>query len=201
MIPPRIGQQCAGGTFTGLNRISDYIYSIIVAPKSTEVELTYKTSRVKTPNTQSTFDGWANTTAMNDVDHPAAHYTKNLVVDGIVDWYLPSKNELELCYRNLKPTCYIDYESLANGTNLSSVPVGIPYTETVPKQTIVTQYRYKSSEAFNSWYWTSTESSSSTTASLVQGFSNGAQGWNGKTNTCKVRGVRRELIAQKQEKH
>ena len=200
MIPTRIGQVIHGGTFAGFNRIRNSVYGIIVAPKSTEVDLQNKLSRRSTPGTQSTVDGLANTTAMDDSTHPAARYCKNLVVDGIVDWYLPSKNELELCYRNLKPTCYIDYKSLANGTNLSSVPVGIPYTETVPKQTIVTQYRFKSSEAFNSWYWTSTESSSGTTNSL-QNFSDGNQFWVTKTYTSKVRGVRRELIAQKQEKH
>ena len=198
MIPTRIGQQCTGGTFTGFNRIGDHIYSIIVSPKTTEVELACKTSDTGTLNTQSTFDGQANTNAMNDLDHPAVRYTKNLVVAGIANWYLPSKNELELCYRYLKPTTT---ENHKYGTNFSSVPAGTSVTPTAPEQTIVTQFLFNSRETFNSWYWTSTEYSSLTTLSLVQFFSDGCQGWGNKTSTSKVRGVRRELIAQKQEKN
>ena len=211
MIPTRIGQVLRGGTFTGFNRVRNSVYSIIVAPKSTEAVLAQKPLASASTCTQSSIDGFSNTAAMNDVTHPAAYYCKNLNVDGIAEWHLPSKNELELCYRYLKPTRHTNYEypknylsgnlSPANGTNLSSVPVGIPYTKTSPAQTIVTQFLFKSRETFNSWYWTSTESSSLTTLSLIQVFSSGNQVWGNKTFTYKVRGVRGVLIAQKQEKH
>ena len=85
MIPARIGQQCAGGTFTGFNRIRNSVYGIITYPKSSGVKLKQKTSESETPNTQSTIDGLANTDLMNNAEHPVAHYCKNLIVDGFND--------------------------------------------------------------------------------------------------------------------
>ena len=207
MIPTRIGQELGGGTFTGFNRIRNSVYSIIVAPKSTEVYLAWKTSETATPNTQSTADGLTNTTAMNDVTHPAAHYCKSLTVNGFADWYLPSKNELELCYRYLKPSKWANhvYESgrlngnlkLGNGTNTSAIPVGMPYTTNSPLQTIVVDFIRSSIHAFDAdWFWTSTEYSASTAGSLIQNFSKVFQYWLNKTATYKVRSVRRVLVAQ-----
>ena len=210
MIPTRIGQVLRGGTFTGFNRVRDTVYSIIVAPKSTEMSLTQKTTMTATPCAHSTIDGVANTNAMNDVTHPAAFYCKSLTVNEFADWYLPSKNELELCYRNLKPSNQLNYvyESgqlngnlkLANGTNTNAIPVGMPYTTNSPMQTIVVDFIRSSICAFDDdWFWTSTECSSNTTSSLIQLFSSGGQYWYYKTTTAKVRGVRRELAAQIQE--
>jgi hypothetical protein len=36
--------------------------------------------------------------------YPSAHFCNNLTVGGFTDWYMPAKNELEVCYYNLKPT-------------------------------------------------------------------------------------------------
>ena len=205
MIPTRIGQECHGGTFTGLNRIGNTVYGVIVAPKSTEVELKQKTSNTPTPNTQSTVDGFSNTNAMNDRVHPAAYYCKNLSINRCNDWYLPSKNELELCYRHLKPTNHLNWGfsenhfkgNLANagGTNLSAIPIGTMYTPTSIAQTIVTQYIDNSTEAFfSSFYWSSTEWTYSTLTSIRQVFTNGNQHWNGKNRATNVRAVRRVQI-------
>ena len=206
MIPTRIGQECHGGTFTGFNRIGNTVYGVIVAHKSTEVELKQKNSNTPTPNTQSTVDGFSNTNAMNDRVHPAAYYCKNLSINGCNDWYLPSKNELELCYRHLKPTAQpnITYRkntctgnlSTANGENLFSIPKGMPYTKTSPAQTIVTQWISTDCRSVDDWCWTSTESSTYTYTSLSQDFSNGYQRWNNKTNVSRLRGIRRVLILQ-----
>ena len=210
MIPTRIGQVLSGGTFTGFNRICNQVYAIVVAPKCTETVLKLKTSCSTTFGTQSTVDGLANTLAMNDNEHPAALYCKNLTVNGFSNWYLPSRNESELCYRYLKPTD--EHNSIiqrneyggnlpeSSGTNLSSVPLGHVYTKTSPAQTIVIQYMCNNREEFNDWNWTSTEYSADTTDSLVQFFSDGDQDWYGKFYTLKVRAVRRELIACLQEK-
>ena len=127
--------------------------------------------------------------------------------------YLPSRDELELCYRNLKPTnCSNDTYftgtlsgnlRLATGTNLNSIPAGAAYTETNPAQTIVTAFRAGSVEAFdaNSYYWTSTEFSEYTSFSLIQNFFNGNQYWYYKTNAGRVKGVRRVPILLNDENH
>lgn len=211
MIPTRIGQKLQGGTFTGFNRIRNSVYGIIVAPKITDDELELKLFDTTTSNTSSVIDGVTNTNAMNNTKHPAARYFKNLVVNGFKDWYIPSKNELELCYRYLKPNSSYNQDyvkntyggnlSLPNGTNLSSIPQGEPYTKTSPTQTIVTRYRYSYGEKFIGRYWTSTESSTNPEGSLIQGFLNGYQCWFNKTDVNKVKGVRRVLVAQKQEQY
>ena len=205
MIPTRIGQKFEGGYFAGFIRVKDCAYAILVAPKSTECSIQFKTRCSGTPNTQLVNDGWLNTNAMNNNKHPAAQYCRNLTVDRHTDLYLPSRNELELCYRVFKPTDQVNVTytagtvpgnlGLADGTNRNSIPTGAAYTATNPTQTIVTAFRAGSVEAFAAdWYQTSTESSSYTNSSLVQYFSNGNQYWSYKTNVHRVKGVRRVLI-------
>ena len=212
MILTRIGQKFEGGYFAGVIRVRDCAYLILVAPKSTECSIHFKTHLECTLVTHLVNNGWLNTKLLNDSEHPAAHYCSNLNVGGHTDWYLPSLNELELCYRNLKPldrsniTCpagsYTGNLGLANGTNLDSIPTGAAYTETNPTQTIVTAFWTSGIEAFDTdWYWTSTASSSSTIGSLIQHFSNGYQNWFNKTDVTKVRGVRRVPILLNDEKH
>ncbi len=169
MIPTRIGQHFEGGYLAGVIRVKDSAYLILAAPKSTEL------------------------------------HCRSLPVGGHADLYLPSRDELELCYRVFKPTDQVNVTytagtfdgnlSLATGTNLNSIPTGAAYTEINPARTIVTAFRAGSVEAFNEdWYWTSTESSSSTNISLIQLFSNSTQTWHTKTNVFRVRGIRRVLI-------
>ena len=205
MIPTRIGQKFKGGYFSGIIRVRDCAYLILAAPKSTDCSVRFKTQSSGTPGIHRVNDGWANTNAMNDAEYPAAQYCRNLNVGGHTDWYLPSRDELELCYRVFKPTdwgnttlragTFAGNLSLATGTNLNSIPTGAAYTRTNPAQTIVTAFRAGSVEAFDdTYYWTSTESSSGTYASLIQDFSDGDQDWNYKLNVNRVRSVRRVLI-------
>ena len=169
MIPTRIGQQIEGCTFTGFNRIEHHVYAIIVAPRSTEKLVQLKTSLCTPPGSQSTINGLSNTCSLNTTEHPAAYYCSNLVVDDITDWYLPSKNEIELCYRYLKPTSVLNYSHIperidrltitaANRPNTSSIPTGIQYTACSPGQTILLPFINGSEESFkDKWYWSSTE--------------------------------------------
>ena len=212
MILTRIGQKFEGGYFTGVIRVRDCAYVILVAPKSTEGSTQFKTAYSMTPGIQLVNDGWTNTNAMDNTEHTAAQHCRSLYVGGHTDWYLPSRDELELCYRNLKPTgrsnttytgTYTSNFRLANGTNLSSIPTGDEYTSTNPAQTIVTAFQTGSVEAFetSNYYWTSTESSFDTNTSLIRIFSNGCQNWGNKTDVGIVRGVRRVLILLNDEEH
>ena len=200
MIPTRIGQVLGGGTFTGFNRICNQVYAIVVAPKCTETVLQIKTSDTATFGTQSTVDGLANTLAMNDNEHPAAHYCINLTVNGFSNWYLPSKNELALCYRFLKPSTEKNYTydprkrnrnvGTYDGIAPSSIPRGMPHTETTPSRTVITNYITDSTDSFAvRWYWSSTESSVKPSGSLTQFFPNGDQSWCRKYHLYKVRAV------------
>ena len=205
MIPTRIGQKNEGGYFAGINRIQNCVYAILVAPKFTEHNcLEFKTQGSITHGILLVNDGLTNTLAMDDNTHPAAQYCRSLNVCGHTDYYLPSRDELELCYRNLKPTeccntpvpasAHSGNLSLATGTNYNSIPTGSAYTETNPARTIVNAFCIGGVEAFEYWYWTSTESSLYLGRSLIQYFSRGYQGWSDKTHVYRVRPVRRILI-------
>ena len=205
MIPTRIGQHSEGGYFAGVIRVKDCAYAVLVAPKSTERNILFKTQLSRTPRIPLVNDGWTNTNAMNNNEHPAAQYCRNLNVGEHTDWYLPSRDELELCYRVFKPTNWNNdtYTAgtfpgnlrLANGTNLNSIPTGAAYTATNPASTIVTAFWAGSVDAFDTdWCWTSTEYSSDTTDSLVQIFSNGSQLWASKTSVSRVRSICRVPI-------
>ena len=208
MIPTRVGERNGGGFFTGVIRDGTTCYAIIVAPKSTEeTSIPFKTSADATPNTQSVNNGWTNTNSMNNSSHPVAQYCRNMTAGSYTDWYLPSRDELELCYRYLTPgtgnnatgsTGMSGNATATHGENLNSIPVGTPYTSTNPDQTIVTAFRTGGVEAFDAeWYWTSTEASAGTTSALIQDFSDGYQGWTDKTYTgYRVRAVRCVLIEQ-----
>ena len=208
LIPTRVGQRFEGGVFAGVIRVGNFAYAVIVAPKSTQViGLPFKTSADATANTQSVNDGWANSTSMNDSSHPAAQYCCNLAVGGYTDWYLPSRDELELCYRYLKPTTDNNWVGtpgsgnlgLANGTNPNSDFAGAAYTTSNPTRTTVTTFRSGGVEAFDTdtYYWTSTEYSSGTSDALFQDFNDGNQLYYNKPYTGnKVRAVRRVVIAQ-----
>lgn len=49
-------------------------------------------------------DGLANTLALvaSGADHPAAKWARDLKHEGYADWYLPSREELRLCYINAR---------------------------------------------------------------------------------------------------
>ena len=134
MIPTRIGQQTLGGTFTGFNRIRHRVFSIIVAPKHAEIPVSYFDSGYLTVS-RSTIDGARNTTKMATDNFPAAVHCKELTINGYKDWYIPSKNEMLLCYRYLKPED--DYNAeysfvLDNKVNRSSIPTNLSELDTLP---------------------------------------------------------------------
>ena len=208
MIPTRIGQQTQSGTFTGFNRINNQIYGIIVAPKWTEVYTQLKNNPCKTRFTQSLNDGASNTSNMESKDHPSAAYCKNLIVNGVNDWYLPSINELELCYRYLKPTssenityeitCHKHNQRFGAGTNPTSVPTGVPYTATTPTQTIVTLFQDANPESFTQhWHWSSTEFWLITDRVLDITFLTGKRCNSVKSHGSMVRAIRRVPVASK----
>ena len=203
MILTRIGQLAPGGRFVGINRIGNSCYMIIVSPKwSEEIKgLRLKTFVSHTPNTKSVCNGLDNTRAMDSSEHPAARFCLGLVVNGFNDYYLPSLNELELCYRNFKPNTRVNVTQPASaalpstGINNSSIPQGRLYTPVNPCQTVVTAFCAGNSEAFESaQYWSSTEFSANTTGVFNQNFFFGFQYRNIKTFSLNVRAVRRILI-------
>jgi hypothetical protein len=129
----------------------------------------------------------------NSTVYPAAHFCNDLTIGGFSDWYMPAKNELEVCYFNLKPTTTSNNTS--SGTNTNAVPSrGSNYTSGTPAQTSAAAFQSGGSEAFAAEsYWSSTESSD--TGAWFQNFFNGRQYSTGfKTYSRRVRAVRRVAV-------
>lgn len=196
---PDIGAAYGGGFFAGQistagNSIADY--NLVVAPLSSgQTQALWKTSNTSTSGTSSSIDGPANTAAQiaaGAASHPCANFCNNAVIGGFSDWYMPAKNELEVCYFNLKPG------TTTNDTNSGINPNAVParasnYTSGNPAQTSAAAFQTGGAEPFfadNDGYWCSTQFSAPEAS--IQTFSNGYQrNGLGKANTRRVRAVRR----------
>ena len=209
MIPTRLGQVVEGCMFVGVNRIQNCAYAVFVSPSETETSLPFRTLKSHTNGSQSVIDGFANTRSMADTQYLAAAYCMSLTVNGNSDFYLPAKNELELCYRALKPTNTINFVYGKNyregnlstpcGSNNSSIPTGSPYLMRVPKVTIILNSNFTFTRKCSlTQYWTSTESSVYEYCTLRQVFcyEEGNQTFAPKDELGIVRAVRRQLIVE-----
>jgi hypothetical protein len=192
-----IGDAFGGGFFAGQistagNGIADY--NLVVGPVASAQALKlYNTGYGSDPT--SVIDGPANSATMNNASHPAAQFCEGLTIGGFSDWYLPAKNELEVCYYNLKPTTQVNKTSPGSGINPNAVPARASnYTAGDPAQTSATDFRDTGAEDFaTAAYWSST--SFSNYAAWRQFFTYGAQYTDVyKNSNFRVRAVRRVAV-------
>lgn len=193
-----IGQAFGGGFYAGQistagNSIADY--NLVIGPIASAQSLAkFKTSNTNDSGATSVINGPANSASMDDAAHPGAQFCEALTVGGFTDWYLPAKNELEVCYYNLKPTTQANQPGY--GVNANAVPArASAYTTGNPVQTSAANFVTSTgAEAFdNSFYWSSTQYSS--TNAYLQAFSNGRQYYYyTKTVTNRVRAIRRVAV-------
>lgn len=227
---PAIGDNVYAGYYAGTidTRASGGMrYLLIASPKNLESELNAENRRWKNENsagpaaTQTRWNGLAATEAM--VNAGSAYEAANWAWDkgdpdgsgGGSNWYLPAKDELELLYRNLKPTTQsnrlLDQISEPNGVNPSSIPIGVGYTTSSPSQTSAALFQSGGAQALGfgcpteltasppCFYWSSTERAS--TSAWVMWFrgltypgGEGASGYQAISNksgtTARVRPVR-----------
>lgn len=190
-VPTTIGQSFGGGYYAGKINDGGTEYYLIVAPKATGESSSkqWKTANTSTNGTSSVIAGPTNSANMNNSSHPAAQFCEGLSIGGFTDWYLPAKNELEVCYYNLKPTT--NANNTSSGANTNAVPSrGSNYTSSVPVQTSATEFKSGGAEAFAAgYYWSSTEYSA--TAAWRQNFGDGSQYYYNKGFSFYVRAVRR----------
>lgn len=190
-----IGAALEGGFYAGRFRIGADEFALIVAPKA-EGETTGKWGEYgqDIPGARSCFDGRANTLAMAESGSDLASWALGLKINGFDDWYLPSRDELEILYRNLKPTATENYCSFRDGDNASSVPAGYPYTENSPTQTVAEAFHSGGTEAFEpKWHWASTQYSPYD--AWHQYFGGGNQGTSPNSSELRARAVRKIRIS------
>ena len=208
--PTTIGEAYGGGYYAGKIVQGGSTYYLIVAPKSSGENSSkqWKTTNDVGPSATITLNnGPAASASMDSASYPAARFCEGLSIGGYTDWYLPSRDELELCYRNLKPTTTANNTSARSkssytypegddvsgdtmGINRNSDPTGAAYTSSVPAQTSVTLFQTGNSEAFAAdYYWSSSEYSA--TGAWFQTFDGGSQANPLKNDSYYVRAVRR----------
>ena len=194
-----IGDAYEGGFFAGQIGVSGVAtHNLVVGPvASAQTNTKWKNAITTTPGADSVINGPQNTADMvadgNATVYPAAHFCNDLVIGGFSDWYMPAKNELEVCYYNLKPTT--TNNDTSSGTNTNAVPSrSSNYTTGTPAQTSASSFQTGGTQQFSSTvgYFASTEQA--TTEAWMQSFSAGAQYNGAKYFPNLVRAVRRVAV-------
>ncbi len=194
---PAIGAPFEGGFFAGLADIDGARFAIIVAPKfdGEHDDIAWNDSEERVTGAQSYCDGSANTLAMKAAGSALAGWALDLRIGGFDDWYLPSQDELEICYRAFKPTSDRNYLWARSGINLSAVPPTRPYTAEFPVQTALEAFQRDGAETFDpTWYWTSTQHAGDDDHAWSHDFYYGDQLLTHKANQFRARAVRRVAI-------
>lgn len=179
------------GYFAGLILIAGQTYGLIVAPKATgETTGPWGERGTELSGADYLNDGLLNTQSMAAAGSEIATWAQCLEIGGHTDWYIPSRDETEIAYRNLKPTEHLNYCGYRDGENAFSVPMGGPYTKAMPATARGALFREGHSEAFEAeWYWSSTQCSAHD--AFFQDFTDGTQGIDVKGSSYRVRAVRR----------
>lgn len=193
---PAIGTTMPGGFFAGVIMIEGQRRAIIVAPKKLgELRGAWHKDEDDVPGAKFYNNGLANTQAMAEAGSKLAKQALALEIDGQTDFYIPSQDELEICYRALKPTPEQNWCYARSGINLSALPPTYPYTHEFPAQTALAAFMSGGEEAFEAdWYWSSTQHAGNSHYAWCQGFGNGGQSGTSKSSELRVRAVRSQPI-------
>lgn len=186
------GVPFGGGYYAGANIWANGVeYALVVAPKTLGGESSSSSWGYdgSIAGATSLSDGKANTDKL--VSSQAANFCRGLTIGGYNDWYLPSIDELEICFRYLKPVLYNNQRIGLNGNsphgytglNPNSNPPGAAYTSTNPTQTSVDLFKTGGSEAIDSniVYWSSSEINSGAARVQYFGSTNALSDQNGAT--------------------
>lgn len=198
---PAIGDAFGGGFFAGQIGVSSTAtHNIVVGPSSSaDTSLRWTTITTPASGALSIINGPQNTADIvasgNSTQFPAAHFCNDLVIGGFSDWYLPARNELEICYFNLKPTTTNNQTN--SGENQNAVPVrNNNYSTSNPARTSVAAFQSGGAQAFTATgYWGSNiEPYDSRYRIRSQQFNDGLF-FNGyRSSTYRLRAIRRVAV-------
>jgi hypothetical protein len=186
-ILPIIGTEMDGGYYGGRIIVDSKPIALIVPPKAqSEHEGIWIDDYTDVPGALSYSDGLANTQSMAAAGSALAQKALDLRM------YIPSLDELEILYRNLKPTTDKNSCWARSGINLSAIQPTQPYTPDFPLQTNAELFKEGGAEAYASeWYWTSTQHASGSDCAWCQHFDYGSQRCYYKVDKFRARFVRR----------
>ncbi len=189
-----IGTAMGDGFYAGRIRIGEQAYALIVAPvaEGEHGDAIWIDNYKDVPGAKSYNDGLSNTIAMADAGSELAQWARDLRIGGNDDWYLPSQDELEIMYRNLKPTTRENYCYARSGINLSAIDPTRPYTPDFPVQTLAEAFQAGCEQAFDeAAYWSSTQHAADSDYAWYQCFDYGYQDSRDKDYELRARAVRR----------
>lgn len=174
--PQSAGRPLAGGYYAGANIVINGIeYAVIVSPRDQgqvgggpledSIRLMPPYAGGSHPGAPATgpFPTFANTTEndgatnttrllayMGGFSSQAINFVRGLNIDGYTDWYIPSKSELEIAFRYLKPTAWSNAANDGQdlGVNQFSSPPGTRYSSSTPGRTSVDIFKNGGSESF-----------------------------------------------------
>ncbi len=193
-ILPILGTAMGGGFYAGRIRIDGSLFALIVAPKAEgeHKPAIWIPEYREVPGARSFNDGLINTAAMAEAGSKLGQWARELRIAGNDDWYLPSLDELEVIYRNLKPTTRENYCYMRSGINLNAAEPTAPYAPEFPVQTLAEAFQAGSAEAYDeAFYWSSTQHASDSGCAWGQTFTNGGQGYSFTFSKYRARAVRR----------
>lgn len=182
-----LGTSMDNGFYAGRIKVDGQPFALILLPKAEGEHQGVWIPRYKdVPGAMSFSDGLANTQAMAEAGSGIAKKAIDLGA------YIPAVDELEVIYRNLKPTTRQNSCYMRSGINLNAIEPTAPYTPDFPLQTQAELFQEGGTEAFSDdWYWSSTQYASASGFAWYQHFTSGHQYYTGKDGKLRVRFVRR----------
>jgi hypothetical protein len=170
-------------------------YALVLSPAAGEGGyLPYNNSGAAFSGGSSTNDGVLiknNMIAAGIEEFYSQKFCIALTIGGFTDWYLPSQDELEMIYRNFKPTTGAN--DTTTGANTSAVPPTSNYTTGSPARTTIAAFQSGGAQALGSMEYFSAivVASNNVMRDMVTGAatSSGFTGWK------PIRAVRRVLLA------
>jgi hypothetical protein len=197
IVPVIPGTPFAGGFYAGRIQIAGVLYGLVVAPKAEGEHqgISWLDAEQRVAGADSYCDGMQNTVAMAEAGSPLAQWARGLSIDGFSDWHIPSQDELEILYRNLKPTTRKNALYGRSGVNASAVPPTFAYGADLPAQTTAAGFADGGEQAFaDEWYWSSTQHAANDDYAWCQDFDYGNQTSTSKSASLRARAVRRFAI-------
>ena len=186
-IIPILGTSMDGGFYAGRIKVDGQPFALILLPKAEgEHQGVWIPKYKDVPGSKSFSDGLANTQAMADAGSALAKKAIDLSA------YIPALDELEVIYRNLKPTTRENYCYMRSGINVNAIEPTAPYAPDFPLQTQAELFQSGGAEAFaEEAYWASTQYASDSDYAWYQRFSGGPQYYAYKGGELRARFVRR----------